>query len=91
PDTDFEAAIARDINLGVSSARQLRTIADAAGRLGRVANVHLKLDTGLSRNGLNGPDWAEVFALGSGFERDGLVHVRGIFSHLSNASPAADV
>jgi len=90
PDTDFTPAVAAGIDLGVSSARQLRAAADAAARLGRVANVHLKLDTGLSRNGLNGPDWADTFALAAGFERDGLVHVRGIFSHLSNASPSAD-
>jgi len=90
PDADFAASISLDIDLGLSSAAQLRAAADAAGRLGRVANVQLKLDTGLSRNGVNGPDWADVFALAAGFERDGLVHVRGIFSHLSNASPSAD-
>jgi alanine racemase len=90
PGTDFGPAIARDIDLGISSARQLQAAADDAGRLGLVANVQLKLDTGLSRNGVNGPDWADVFALAAGFERDGLVHVRGVFSHLSNAGPDAD-
>ncbi|HSP53739.1 MAG TPA: alanine racemase [Cryobacterium sp.] len=90
PDADFAAAIARNVSLGLSSARQLRQVAGAAAALGRVAEVHLKLETGLNRNGVDEPDWAETFALAARFEQAGRLTVTGIFSHLSNASPADD-
>ena len=90
PDVDFAPAIGQDIDLGVSSERQLRQAADAAASLGRAASVQIKLETGLNRNGVAEADWAEVFALAAGYERAGLLRVRGLFSHLSNASPADD-
>lgn len=90
PDADFTAAIADDVDLGLSSVRQLRQVAEAASSLGRAASVHLKLETGLSRNGVPETDWAEMFALAAGEERAGRVSVRGIFSHLANASPVDD-
>jgi alanine racemase len=90
PDADFAAAIARNISLGLSSARQLRQVADAAAALGLVADVQLKLETGLNRNGVHEPDWVETFALAAQLERAGRLSVTGIFSHLSNASPADD-
>ncbi|TFD31586.1 alanine racemase [Cryobacterium sp. TMT1-62] len=90
PDADFTVAITRSITLGLSSARQLRQVAEAAAALGRVADVHLKLETGLNRNGVNEPDWAETFALAAQLEQAGRLTVTGIFSHLSNASPVDD-
>jgi alanine racemase len=90
PDADWAAALAADVDLGVSSARQLQQVTDAARRLGRVASVHIKLETGLSRNGVHESDWDDVFALAASLEHTGGLVVSGIFSHLSNASPADD-
>jgi alanine racemase len=90
PDADFPAAIAADIDLGVSSVQQLRQVTDAATRLGRTAHVQVKLETGLNRNGVDEADWAEVFRLAAAFERVGRLRVRGVFSHLANTSPADD-
>lgn len=90
PDADFAAAIAADIDLGLSSALQLRQVADAAATLGRTASVQVKLETGLSRNGVHESEWAAVLALAADLERAGRIRVRGVFSHLSNASPADD-
>jgi len=90
PDADFAAAIAADIDLGVSSVQQLRQITDAATRLDRIAHVQVKLETGLNRNGVDEADWAEVFGLAAAFERVGRLRVRGVFSHLANTSPADD-
>jgi alanine racemase len=52
--------------------------------------VHLKVDTGLSRNGSIESEWATLFARAAELERLGRIHVRGIFSHLANAGEAAD-
>ena len=90
PDADFSAAIDDDVTLGISSALQLQRAADAAAELGRAASVHLKLETGLSRNGVHESDWAEVFALAAALELVGLLRVDGVMSHLANASVQDD-
>ena len=90
PDADFSAAIGDDVTVGLSSARQLQQVADAAAELGRAASVHLKLETGLSRNGVHENDWAEVFVLAAALERVGLLRVDGVMSHLANASAFED-
>lgn len=85
---DFGTAIARSIDLGVSSTAQLADVAEAVTDV--PAQVHLKLDTGLSRNGIAEADWEDAFRLAREEERAGRILVRGIFSHLSNASPEDD-
>ena len=81
---DFTAAAAHDIDVAVSSLAQLEAAA-AAG-----ANVHLKLDTGLSRNGVAAADVAAVLARAAELESAGRLRVRGLMSHLSGTSPADD-
>ncbi len=84
PDLDAAAAVEHDVDLGVSTIDQLERAA-AAG-----ATVHLKIDTGLSRNGFAPTDAFAAFARAADHERGGRLRVRGIFSHLSNTSPADD-
>ncbi len=90
PGTDFGPAIARDVDLGVSSLDQLGAMAEAAASVGRRARVHLKIDTGLSRNGVEPAAWSTAVASAARLEREGLVEVRGVFSHLANTSPGED-
>jgi len=90
PGADFREPIARDVELGVSSVGQLRAVADAAASVGHTALVHLKLDTGLSRNGIAPAEWPDAVAEAARLEREGLVRVRGLFSHLANTSPEED-
>ncbi|GHD47574.1 alanine racemase [Mycetocola manganoxydans] len=85
---DFSAAVREGIDLGASSAAQLDAVARAAGT--SRAAVHLKLDTGLSRNGVAEADWAAVFDHARRLEEAGSLSIRGIFSHLSNASAEDD-
>ncbi len=96
PDADFAEAIAAGVDIGVSSARQLEAVAAARrslverGLLHGQAFVQLKLETGLSRNGVSEPQWDEVFTRARELERAGDIVVRGVFSHVSNASPEDD-
>jgi alanine racemase len=83
---DFGAAAAARIDLGVSSRAQLEHIAAAAPG----AAVQVKLDTGLSRNGVAPEEWADVLGLAASLEREGRLTVRGVFSHLANTSPESD-
>lgn len=89
--TDFTPAVEQSIDIGVSNLAQLEALAAAARTLGRTATLHFKVDTGLSRNGAARDEWEKLFARGAELERDGLVRVRGIFSHLANAGEEADL
>lgn len=89
PGTDFAEAAAHRIELGISSVDQLLAAADAAG-VDRRVDVHLKLETGLGRNGIAPAEWLVVFAEAVRLERLGRVRVVGIFSHLSNTSADED-
>jgi alanine racemase len=91
PDETFDEAVAADVSVGVSTLAQLRAVGEAAGRAGREASVQLKLDTGLSRNGLPHADWPAAFALAAKLERAGRARVVGVFTHLSNATLQDDV
>ncbi|WP_083922376.1 alanine racemase [Nocardiopsis halotolerans] len=90
-DQDFDDAVAADVDLSVPSAAHLRAVAEAATRTGRVAHVHLKADTGLSRNGAPPEAWPGLVVLARALELDGLVRVRGVWSHLASADlPGAE-
>lgn len=89
PGTSFAEAVAHDIELGISGIDQLLQAAAAASG-DRPAAVHLKIDTGLSRNGIPPAEYGVVFAEAARLERVGKLRVVGLFSHLSNASPEDD-
>jgi alanine racemase len=85
-DADFAPAFAAGIEIGVSSPEQLGLVAATAPG----ASVQLKVDTGLSRNGIAPDRWDETFALAAALQAAGRVSVVGLFSHLANASDADD-
>jgi alanine racemase len=84
-ETDFGSAIAADVDLGVSSLTELRRIAEAG-----VASVHLKIDTGLHRNGASPEDWPTLVRAALELQDAGRVRLAGLWSHLADASPADD-
>ncbi|QDZ14933.1 alanine racemase [Humibacter ginsenosidimutans] len=87
---DFTRTVEANVELGISTLDQLDAAIDAAKSTGRVAVVHLKLDTGLSRNGLSADAWPTATRAARAAETAGLVRVAGVFSHLSGTSPDAD-
>lgn len=88
PGASFAEAAAAGIELGVSSFDQLQ--AAAAASAGRPVVVHLKVETGLSRNGIAPADLGVVLAEAARLERVGRLRIEGVFSHLSNASADDD-
>nr|WP_284289790.1 alanine racemase [Angustibacter aerolatus] len=60
PGDDFAAALTGDVDLSVSDHWALDEIAAAARATDRVARVHLKIDTGLSRGGVTADGWADL-------------------------------
>ncbi|HEY2058842.1 MAG TPA: alanine racemase [Amycolatopsis sp.] len=82
PTADFAPGIEADVDLAASSVDELRRIADAAGQAGKRARVHLKIDTGLSRNGCPPAAWPELVEAAAAETR---VDVVAIWSHLACA------
>lgn len=85
PGETFERALRFEITPAVSDVAQLEACA-AAG----VPEVHLCVDTGLSRNGAVESEWEALFDRAADLERAGRLRVEGVMSHLSNASPEDD-
>ena len=84
PGTDFGPALEADVELAVSSVRQLGDVLDAAERTSHTATVTVKVDTGLSRNGMSAAEYPEVLNVLLRAQADGAVCVRGIMSHLAH-------
>ncbi|MEO0024793.1 MAG: hypothetical protein RL196_1234 [Actinomycetota bacterium] len=91
PTETFEAALEADIDLGVATTAQLEAIASAAAELGKTARVHLKVDTGLSRNGAHLRDWPALVADAHELALLGRIEVVALFSHLSSTSTEDDL
>ncbi|GAB3841385.1 alanine racemase [Nesterenkonia populi] len=82
--TDFAEGIRHHIDLGVSG-WELELIAEAAEQLHIPARVHLKIDTGLGRNGCTAEEWPALAAKAAEYSERGLISVEGIFTHLAVA------
>lgn len=78
-------AVAADIDLSVGGQWQLDTVRSVARDLGGVARIHLKIDTGLSRNGSYVTDWADLVAAAAKAQAGGELEVVGIWSHFAYA------
>lgn len=92
PGRRFDDAVEAGVEIGVSSLEQLVAASEAAPASAQAApvGVHLKVDTGLSRNGIAAHDLERVLAEAARLERIGRIRVVGVFSHLSGASPEDD-
>nr|WP_280339165.1 alanine racemase [Nocardia neocaledoniensis] len=84
-DADYAAAIAADIEIGVSSLTQLRAVERGARLSGRTATVSLKVDTGLNRNGVAVEEYPQVLRALRALVDEQAVRFRAIFSHLAHA------
>ena len=85
PGADFAGAIRRDIDLSASAPWAVDEIAAAARALGVTARLHLKVDSGLGRNGAFGSGFAALVAAAAGHEAAGAVKVVGVWSHFASA------
>jgi alanine racemase len=78
-------AIEADVDVSVSNQWQLAAVAHAARETGRTARVHLKVDTGLSRNGSYVRDWPDLVVSAAKAQAAGEVAVIGAWSHFAYA------
>jgi alanine racemase len=79
PGADFDSAISKNIEIGISSLKCLREISESAKRVGKKALIHIEVDTGMTRGGFL-DEWKELLA-----EDFTQVQVIGVFSHFARA------
>ncbi|MEX8031644.1 alanine racemase [Microbacterium sp. 20-116] len=85
---DLAAGVDADLDLGIGDEALLDDLAGL--RLERPARVHLKIDTGLHRNGIRPERWNAALAQTAALVADGRAVFEGIWSHISEASDADD-
>ena len=91
PHEMFVEAVNEGIELGLANEDHLARVAAAAEITGRLARVHLKVDTGLNRNGASAAEWEDVLRQARALVAEGFIQVVGIFSHLSSTGEAEDL
>jgi alanine racemase len=79
------AAIAAGIDLSVNSQWALDAVRAAARENGTPARVHLKIDTGLSRNGSYVTDWPDLVVAAAKAQAAGEAETIGVWSHFAYA------
>jgi alanine racemase len=82
PGTDFGPALLADVQIGLSSVRQLAELLEAVGRTGRTAAVTVKVDTGLNRNGVSAAQYPSMLTALRRAQADDAIALRGLMSHL---------
>jgi alanine racemase len=82
PNDRFVEAVGNDVTLTIFQPEQAKIIGPAAAQAGRVANVHIKVDTGMSRLGAT-PEVA--FKLVQQLSTEKNVFLEGIFTHYACA------
>jgi alanine racemase len=85
PGEDFTAAVAAGVDLSVASRDHLAAVLAGARRAGRPVRLHLKIDTGLSRNGAQPAEWADLLDDAAKAVADGTAEVVAVWSHLAHA------
>jgi alanine racemase len=82
PGIDFGPALLADVQIAVSSARQLDELVGAVRRTGRTAAVTLKVDTGLNRNGVPLADYPSMLTALRQAVAEDAIRLRGLMSHM---------
>ena len=88
PEEDYRTLVDADIDLGISHLHQLERIARSGASL--PARLHLKIDTGLHRNGASTEEWPGLVARALELQTAGVVELVGGWTHISEASDEDD-
>lgn len=85
PGERWDDAIAADVDISAAAVWAVQEIAMAARTTGRVARLHLKVDSGLGRSGAMVPDWPALVDAALKAQADGVLEVVGLWSHFALA------
>lgn len=82
-------AVEAGLDIGVGDEELLADVAAVASP-STPARVHLKIDTGLRRNGIPADRWAAAIERAATLSERGMLRVEGVWSHIAEASDAED-
>jgi alanine racemase len=82
PGIDFAPALQGNVEIAVSSVRQLDELLDAVRRTGATATVTVKVDTGLNRNGVAPGQYASMLTALRRAVAEEEIRLRGLMSHM---------
>jgi len=85
PSGPIRELIDADVDVSVAAPWALAAVVAAARAAGRTARIHLKVDTGLGRNGMLPPVFADVLDDALKAQAEGVVAVVGVWSHFAFA------
>ena len=85
PGQDLTEAARHGIDLGISTTWEFDQALAAASATGSTVRIHIKVDTGLGRNGAWDADLRAVLANAARAQADGALEVVGLFSHFAYA------
>lgn len=89
PGEEVREVVAQRVQIGVSSVEQLG-IVEAAASAGAPAQIHLKVDTGMARNGVIPAELPALLTAIAAAEGRGSVSLVGVMSHLACADVPDD-
>ncbi len=84
-DEHVRECVSSDVDLSISSVWALAEVVASARSEARTAQVHVKVDTGLSRNGVGPKEWPEFLEALQRALATGAIEVAGIWSHMADA------
>ncbi|WP_216639726.1 alanine racemase [Mycobacterium sp. 1164966.3] len=82
PGVDFAPALLGNVEIAVSSVRQVDELLDAVRRTGQPATVTVKVDTGLNRNGVAAAQFPAVLTALRQAVAEDAIRMRGLMSHM---------
>ncbi|WP_354569309.1 alanine racemase [Glaciihabitans sp. UYNi722] len=85
PWTNLTDAVNLQVTISCANRETLDAVAAVARMTGVVAQVHLELDTGMSRGGAPSNQWHDLCAAAAAFEEARELVVTGVWSHLALA------
>jgi len=81
---DLEEVLENDISIALVSPEHAIAVSEAAGKLGKTAKVHLKLNTGMNRVGFECKTFKQMMTIAGAYKLPNL-EFKGIFSHFSSS------
>lgn len=85
PEAWFEEMINHRVSMTVWDIRQIQNIAKVASQINQQARLHLKVDTGMSRLGINIEEVIDLFRAIATLPN---IHIEGLFTHFACADEA---
>ncbi|MBD5786809.1 alanine racemase [Cellulosimicrobium terreum] len=85
PGAPLRELVEADVDVSVAARWALEEVVAAARAAGRSARVHVKVDTGMGRNGVMPADLPDLLDAAARAEAEGAVRVVGLWSHLAFA------